>query len=149
MYGDPGLMQLDWTPGCIYFGDSRVNRHYHIFIISYYPMTIHTMSVPSFGLTRFFQYFVDPHGCIVSFLHIFPTTLSYNLSFLWTLYKYRDWCGGMLLVDSVPVCSGISPQRPPSGSSLSPFDGRIQVLVQLCSTVISGQIDCMYMYRKI
>jgi len=40
----------------------------------------------------------------------------------------------MLTVGSLPSGSVVSPQRPPSGASLGSLNGRLQVLLRLCST---------------
>jgi len=60
--------------GSIYLADPGVNRHHPISISSYHTMKVHTLSFPTFGLTRSigdFMYpcnFVDPHGRVVSYL---------------------------------------------------------------------------------
>jgi len=52
------------------------------------------------------------------------------------------------MVGSLPSSSICSPQQPPSGASLSSLNGRVQVLLRLCSTTICGQIDRMYIYTE-
>jgi len=54
----------------------------------------------------------------------------------------------VLNVGSLPSSSIISPQRPPSGVSLSSPNGRVQVLLRLCTTTICGQIDRVYVYTE-
>jgi hypothetical protein len=39
----------------------------------------------------------------------------------------------MLMVGSLPSGSVVSPQWPPCGASLSPLNGRLKVLLELCS----------------
>jgi len=51
-------------------------------------------------------------------------------------------------VGSLPSSSIVSPQRPPSGASVSSLNGRVQMLLRLCSSTICSQIDRMSMYRK-
>ena len=46
----------------------------------------------------------------------------------------------------LPSSSIVSPQRPASGASPSSLNGRVQMLLRLCSTTICGQIDHMDIY---
>jgi len=50
--------------GSIYSADRGVDRH-HLISISYnHTMKIHTLSFPTFGLTRSVCDIVDPHNCV-------------------------------------------------------------------------------------
>ena len=83
-------------------------------------------------------------GSIIS-SHPIPMLFQPELLFLMISIWMSRECGGVLMVGSLPSSSIVSPQRSPSGASLN---GRVQVLLQLCSTTICDQIDCMYIYRK-
>jgi len=50
--------------GSVYSADPGVDRHHLIFISSYHTMKIHTLSFPTFGLTRCVRDFVDPCNCV-------------------------------------------------------------------------------------
>jgi hypothetical protein len=52
VYGDPGITEVDRVMESIYSSDPGVYRHYFISISSYHTITIHTISFPTFGLTR-------------------------------------------------------------------------------------------------
>jgi hypothetical protein len=77
VYGDTGVTEVEWATRSIYSGDSRVDRQYLSFISSCHPTKIHTLSFPTFGLTRSLRDFVDscdcvePHGQVVSYLLTF------------------------------------------------------------------------------
>jgi len=77
VYGDTGLTEVDWATGSTYSGDPRVDRYNLIFISSYHTTKIHTLSFPTFGLTRSFRDVMDPrnwvdsHGRVVSYLLTF------------------------------------------------------------------------------
>ena len=71
LYGDRGVMELGRVMRSIYSVDPRVDRHHLISISSYHTMKIHTLSFPTFGLTRSVRDFMDPHGRVVSYLFTF------------------------------------------------------------------------------
>jgi len=50
----------------IYSADHGVDRHHLISISSYHTMKIHTLSFPTFGLTRSVCDIVDPRNCVGS-----------------------------------------------------------------------------------
>jgi len=52
--------------GSIYSADPGVDRHHLISISSYHTMKIHTLSFPTFGLTRSVRDIVDPRNCVGS-----------------------------------------------------------------------------------
>ena len=80
-------------------------------------MKIHTLSFPTFGLTRSVREFVYPQRRVVSYLLTrFPCSSNQNCSFL-----------------SISVLM---------------LNGRVQVLLRVCSSTICSQIDHMYIYRK-
>jgi len=90
---------------------------------------------------------VDPQCQVVSYvLTQFLRCSSQNRSFSWILFQYRKRCGGVLMVSCLPSSSLGSPQRPPSGASLSTLNWHVQVRLRHCSTTISGQIDGMYIH---
>jgi len=88
-------------------------------------------------------------GSILS-SHQIPTLLEPEPLFLMNSVGSRKWCGGVLMVGSLPSSFIVSVQWPPSGVSLSSLNGcvQVQVLLQLCSTTICGQIDRMYIYTE-
>jgi len=59
VYGDTGIPEVDRVMGSIYLADPGVDRHHLILISSHHTMTIHILSVRSFGLTRSVRDFVD------------------------------------------------------------------------------------------
>jgi len=125
----------------IYSGDPGVDRHHPIFISSCHTTKIHTLSFPTFGLTSSFRDLVDlrnsvdPQCRVVSYLPtFFLCSSSWNRSPSQSLFGCGEWCGGMLMVGSLPSGSIISPQQPPSGASLGSLNERPQVLLRLCST---------------
>jgi len=74
LYGDTGVTEVDRVTGSIYSADSGEDRHHLISIFSHHTMKIHTLSFPTFGLTRsvwdlvYPRNCVDPHGRVVSYL---------------------------------------------------------------------------------
>jgi len=88
-YGDTGVMEVDWTTGSVYSGDSGVHSHHLIFISSHRVMRIHTLSFPTFGLPSSFRDFggstqlcgFSRQGSIIS-SHPLPTPLVPELLFL-------------------------------------------------------------------
>ena len=149
MYRDSGVTEVDGVPGSIYSADLGVDRHHLISISSNHLMKIHTLSFPTFGLTRSVRDLVARQHRVVSYLITrFLHTWNRNRSFSWISFGYRKRCGGVLMVGSLPSSSVVSPQRPPSGASLSSLNGRVQVLLWLCLTSICGQIDRMHIYTE-
>jgi len=78
LYGDTGVTEVDRVTGSIYSAYSGVDRHHLISISSYHTMNIHTLSFPTFGLTRSVRDFVDPRNCVDPHAQI----VSYLLTFL-------------------------------------------------------------------
>jgi len=82
LYGDTGVTEGDRVMGSIYSADPGVDRHHLISISTYHTMKIHTLSFPTFGLTRSVRDFVDPrncvdpHGRVVSYLFTFLRSSS-------------------------------------------------------------------------
>ena len=84
--------------GSIYLADTGVDRHHFISISSYHTIKIHTLSFPTFGLTRSVRDIVDPcnyvgssmPGSIIS-SHQIPTLLKPELLFLMnSVWKSRE-----------------------------------------------------------
>ena len=132
-----------------------MDSHYLIFISSYYTINIHTLSLPTFGLTRAVEDLVDPRNCVDSqgWVVLYLPTLSLrswrqNWSRLWILFGCREMCDGVVIVCSLPSRCIVSPLWPPSRAYQSSLTGRVQVLLQSCSTSICGQIVRMYIYRE-
>jgi len=132
----------------IYSGDPGVDRHHPIFISnthSVFPNLWSHSLFPRFRGSTQLRGSSWP-GCIIS-SHLLPTLLQLELlSLTNSVWMSRAvWWnvnGGL----SLPSSSIVSPQRPPSGASLGSLNGRLQVLLRLCSTTICGQIDHMYIY---
>jgi len=78
LYGDTGVMEVDRVTGSIYSADPGVDRYNLISISSYHTMKIHTLSFPTFGLTRSVRDFVDPRNCVDPHGRV----VSYLLTFL-------------------------------------------------------------------
>jgi len=142
--------------GSAFSADPRVDIHHLISISSYHPMKIHTLSFTTCGLTRSVRDCVDPPNCmdpqcrVVSYLLTqYLCSSNQNRSFLWIPFWCPERCAGVLIVGSLPSSSLVSPQWPPSGASLSTLNGRVQVLLRLCSSTICGQIERMYIYRDL
>ena len=155
VYGDTGVTEVDIVMGSIYSAAPGVDRHHLISISLYYTIKIHTLSFPTFGLTRSVQDFLDPCNCmdpqhrVVSYLLTqFLRSSNQNCTFSLIPFGYCERCGRELMVGSQPSSSIASPQWPPSRECLSSLNGRVQVLLRLWSTTICGQIDSMYIYRK-
>jgi len=64
VYGDTGVTEVESAMRSIYSGDPRVDRQHPIFISSCHTTKIHTLSFPTFGLTRSLRDFVDPRNCV-------------------------------------------------------------------------------------
>ena len=152
--GNIGVTEVDRVTGSIYSADPRVDTHHTISISSYHAMKIHTLSCPTFGLTRSVRdvvdscNWVDPQHRVVSYpLTWFVCSSKQNHLSSWIPFGCCERCSIVLMVGFLPSSSIVSPQRPPSGASLSFLNGRIPVL-RLCSTTICGQIDHMYIYTE-
>jgi len=64
VYCDTGVTEVDSVTGSLYSADHGVHRHHLISISSYHTMKIHTLSFPTFTLTRSVRDFVDPCNCV-------------------------------------------------------------------------------------
>jgi len=89
VYGDTGVTAVERVMGSIYSADPGVDRHNLISISSYHTMKIHTLSFPTFGLTRSVCDIMDPRNCVGSSTpgsiissHPIPTLLEPELLFL-------------------------------------------------------------------
>ena len=126
MYRDTGVTEVDRVTRSIYSADPGVDRHNLSSISSYHTMNIHTLSFPTFGLTCSVWDFVDACNCVdpqsqaVSYLliQLLPSS-NQKHSFWWILVRCCERWGGVLMVCSLPSSYIVSPQRPPSGVSLS------------------------------
>jgi hypothetical protein len=134
--------------------DPGVDRHHLISIPSYHPMKIHNLSCPTLGFTCSVRH-VDPRICVdhqhrqVSYLLTrFHCSSKHNYLVSGNPFGCLERCGRVLLVGSLPSSSIVSPQRTPSGASVISLNGRVQVLLQLCSTTICSQIDRMNIYTE-
>ena len=65
MYGDTGVKEVERVMGSIYSADPGVDRQHLISISSSHTMKIHTLSFPTFSLTRSFRN-VDPQRRVAS-----------------------------------------------------------------------------------
>jgi len=83
VYGDTWVTEVEWATRVIYLGDPRVDILHLIFISSCHTMKRHTVSFPTFGLTRPFRgstqlcRFSWPGSIISS--HLLPTLLELNV----------------------------------------------------------------------
>jgi len=92
---------------------------------------------------------VDSHGQIVSYLLTLLKCFSSKNGYLsWISFGWFVRCGRVLMVVSLPSSSIVSPEPPPSGACLSSLNGRLDVLLRLCSTTICGQIDRLNIYSE-
>jgi len=66
VYRDTGVMKMERVTGSIYLADPGVDRHHLISISSNHTMKIHTLSFPTFGLTRSVRNIVNPRNCVGS-----------------------------------------------------------------------------------
>jgi len=89
VYGNTGVMEVERVTGSIYSADPGVDRHHLISISSYHTMKIHTLSFPTFDLTRSVRDIVDPRNCVgskelgsITSFHPIPTLLQTKLLFL-------------------------------------------------------------------
>jgi len=148
VYGNTAETDVHRVTGSKCSADPRVDRHYPISISSYHTMKIHTVSFPPSGLTCSVRN-VDHQRQVVSYLLTqIPHSLNKKRSFSWIPFGCCARCGRVLMVVSLPSSSIVSPQWPLSGASLSSLNGRVQVLLRLCSTTICSQIDRMYTYTE-
>jgi len=65
-YGDTVVPKVERVTGSIYSADRGVDRHHLISISTNQTMKIHTLSFPTFGLTRSVRDSVDPRNCVGS-----------------------------------------------------------------------------------
>jgi len=131
------------------FGRPHVDRHL-FYITSCDTTKTHSLLFRTFSITCPFGDLLDhcncmdPHRQEVSYLlTCFLQSMSWNSSPYTMGFKCCERCGEMLMVGSLHSRSLISPQRPPSGASLGPLNGRLR----LCLTTICGEIDHIYRYR--
>jgi hypothetical protein len=82
-------------------------------------------------------------------LTLFLHTTSHDSSIPSILFGCCKRCGRELMVGSLSSCPIVSPHSDPSGASLCSPAGRIQLLHQLCLTIICSQINRMYSDREI
>jgi len=89
VYGDTGVTEVERVMGSIYSADPVVDRHHLISISSNHTMKIHTLSFPTFGLTRSVCDILDPCNCVGSsmpdsiiYSHRIPTLLELEPLFL-------------------------------------------------------------------
>jgi hypothetical protein len=146
---------VDRVTRSIHLADPRVDRHQLISITCYYITKIHTLSFLTFCLTCSVRDTMDPPNCaypqsrVVSYLlSLFLCSSSQNRSFSGYAFRYGVRYNRALMVGSLPSSFIVSPQTPPSGASLRSVNWRVQVLLQLCSTAICGQIHRTYIYRE-
>jgi len=76
VYGDTGVTEVERATRSIYLGDPGVDRQHLIFISSCHTTKIHTLSFPTFGLTRSVRGSSRPGSIISSHL---PTLLELNV----------------------------------------------------------------------
>jgi len=85
VYRDTGVMEVDRVTANIFLADRREHRPPLISIPSHHTMKIHTLSFPTFGLTRSVRDFVDPQRRVVSYhLTWFLRSSNQNRSFSWS-----------------------------------------------------------------
>jgi len=77
VYGDTGVTEVECTTRSIFLGDPGVDRQHLIFISSCHTTKIHTLSFPTFRLTRSFRGSSRPGSIISS--HLLPTLLELNV----------------------------------------------------------------------
>jgi len=135
--------------GSIYSTDPRVDRPHLFSILSYHPMKIHTLSIPTFGLSCCVRDLVGPQCWVL----LYPLTRllcssKQNCLFWWIPFRCRERCGALLTVGSLPASSITSLRQPWSGASLSYLTGSVEGLLWLYSTTICSQVDCMTIYRE-
>lgn len=138
--------------GRIYSGDSEVDRHPLISFSSCHTTIIYILSCPTFGLNRTGRDFVDVlnwvdlHDQVVSdhFTLVLRSTIQ-NHSFSCIPFRCHKRWGGVVKLGSLSSHSIVSPQLPASGASLSFLIGILQVLFQISSSTICGQMDLKYL----
>jgi len=107
VYGDTGVTEVERVTGSIYLADPRVDRHHLISISSYHTMKIHTLSFPTFGLTRSVRDIVDPSNRMGSSMpgsirssHPIPTLLNpaplFLMNSIWMSREVRRSVDGRL-----------------------------------------------------
>jgi hypothetical protein len=150
---DIGVTKLERVTGSIYSADPKVDRHHLISISSYHTMKIHTISFPTFGLTRSVCDIVGPRNCVVSptpgsiiSSHPIPTLLEPEPLFLmnsgWMLREVRRSVDGGFSAFLLYHFTATASEWCISKSSLN---GRGCVLLRLYWSTICSQIDRMYL----
>jgi len=99
VYGNTGVTEVDWATGSTYSGDHGVDRHHLIFISSYHKWKIHTLSFPTFGVSRSFRDVVDPRNCMDSH--------SWVVSYLLTFFLGDGSLQVLLWLCSTTICGQI------------------------------------------
>ena len=61
LYRDVVVTEVDRVTGSIYSADPGADRHHLISIASYHTTKVHTLSFPTFGLSRSVR---DPRKCL-------------------------------------------------------------------------------------
>jgi len=147
VHGNIRVTEVDRVMGSI-----LTSAHFHL-ILSYYENT-HTI-FPNCWSHSLCPRCCDrrnwkDHQCqVVSHLLTrFLCSSNQNRYFSWVPFRCRRRCGGLTIACALPSSSIVSPQRPPSGVSLSSLNGRVHMLLWLCSTTICGQIDRMHIYTE-
>jgi len=97
VYSDTGVMEVDRVMGSIYSADPGADWHHLIPMYSYHTMKIHTLSFPTFVLTRSVQDFMDRHNCVdpqrqVVLYHVtrFVHSSNQNCSCWWIPFGCRQ-----------------------------------------------------------
>jgi len=112
-YVGRGVTEVETVTLSTYSADPRVDRHHLISILSYHTMKIHTLSFPTFGLTRCVQDFMYPQCQVASFLLTrFLHSSNQHSPFLWIPFWSHERCGRVLMIGFVPSHSIVSLQRP-------------------------------------
>jgi len=104
LYGDPWMMEMDWAiaadgdtgvrervgvTGSIYSGDDGVYRTSGCIIISY--IELHTLSFPTFDLTRSCRDFFDSQAQVVSYFLTLFLSFSNQSCVLWWIPVGLPW----------------------------------------------------------
>ena len=148
--------------GSIYSADPGVDRHHPISISSNHTKKMHTLSFPTFGLTRSVRDIMDPHNCVGSSTpgsiicsHRIPTLLEpeplvepeqiFVMNSVWRSREVRRSVDGGRPGFMLHRFTRTASKCCISKCSLH---GCGLVLLRLCSSTICGQIDRMYIYRE-
>jgi len=158
VYPDTEVPEVDRVTGSIYSADPGVDRHHPISISSNHTEKIHTLSFPTFGLTRSVRDIVDPCNCVGSLTvgsiiscHPIPTLLVpeplceseqlFLMNSVWMPREVRRSVDGGL--SGFKLHCFTSPASKCCISKCS-LNGRGLLLLRLCSSTICSQIDRMY-----